>query len=135
MIVGCGIDIVAVKRLARWQHFSDERLGRIFTSAEVKALRTEKEWPQQRAAAYFAAKEAFYKALSRALVASGLLKKEVFFISICPLVGIHKNEWGIPEMRADWEKISILSGFKCEWKIHCSYAHEQEYVVAQVILS
>ncbi len=134
MIAGCGTDIVAVERLERWCEFTDERLYRVFTPDELAAIRASGVWCVQRAAAYFALKEAFYKALSNALVETGNLECAVWFTSVCPLVSVSKNEWGIPELLVDWAKISKLAGFDCSWKIHCSYAHEKQFAVAYVIL-
>lgn len=134
MIAGCGTDIVAVDRLERWCGFADERLYRVFTLEEIAVIRIDGVWCVQRAAAYFALKEAFYKALSNALVRTGKLEHAVLFASICPLINVIKNEWGIPELVADWEAISKLAGFDCSWKVHCSYAHEKLYAVAYVIL-
>ena len=135
MIAGCGVDLVRVDRLDRWATFADERLNRVFTEREIAAIRGDTKWSSQRAAVFFATKEAFYKALSNALVATGRLKQEVFFGQVCPLIHVQKSTWGIPELVVDWASISKLVGFTCAWQVHCSYAHEREYAIAYVMLS
>lgn len=134
MIAGCGTDIVAVERLERWSNFPNERLQRVFSQEELVAIRAHGQWSAQRAAAYFALKEAFYKALSNALVATGKLERTVSFASVCPLVNVQKNGWGIPGLIVDWVALSERVGFDCVWLVHCSYAHEKQYAVAYVIL-
>lgn len=136
MIAGCGVDIVLIERLRSWGHFSDERLKRIFTDEELLLLRQNGIWSAQRAATFFAFKEAFYKALSVALVETGALKREIFFQQIAPLVTVRKNSWGIPGLVVDWHKIEVLSGMAtCQWSVQVSCAHESTHVVAFVILS
>jgi phosphopantetheine--protein transferase-like protein len=135
MIAGCGVDLVRVDRLDRWQHFADKQLARVFLAPEVAAIRAGLTWSSQRAAAYFALKEAFYKALSNALVATGQLQRELYFNQVCPLVCVQKNRWGIPQLVVDWEKIAHRTQIARSWQVHCSYAHEGEFAVAYVILS
>jgi holo-[acyl-carrier-protein] synthase len=134
LIAGCGIDLVCIDRLNRWQFFADQQLLRIFTHSELAAIRGGSMWSSQRAASYFGLKEAFYKALSCALVSTGRLERQIFFIQTCSLVVVQKNSWGIPELIVDWQGISSIVGFDCSWAVHCSYTHEREYVVAYVIL-
>ena len=64
MVVGIGMDLVAVARIERLVREKGERaLARLFTAREVEyALR--RPHPAQHLAARFAAKEAAYKALS-----------------------------------------------------------------------
>jgi len=135
VLIACGVDIVRVDRLDSWASFSDERLLHVFTVAEIAVIRGENGWSSQRAAAYFAVKEAFYKALSNALVGTGLLKEKIFFGHVCPLIQIRKNEWGIPELEVDWQGISQRAGFPCVWQVHCSYAHENKFAIAYVNLT
>jgi holo-[acyl-carrier protein] synthase len=64
MIVGIGIDIIEVDRVARLAEKNPRFLERIFTPREI-AYCSEKKNKQQNFAARFAAKEAFFKALGR----------------------------------------------------------------------
>lgn len=130
-----GIDLVRVDRLNSWEHFHERQLLKIFNRFELAAIKADNRWSSQRAAAYFALKEAFYKALSVALVKTGLLDHEVFFLQIAKFVSIEKNCWGIPEVIVNWSSLSVLVGFSCKWDVMCSYAHEREYVVASILLS
>jgi holo-[acyl-carrier protein] synthase len=64
MIVGIGIDIIEVDRVARLAEKSPRFLERTFTPLEI-AYCSKKRNKQQNFAARFAAKEAFFKALGR----------------------------------------------------------------------
>ena len=71
MILGVGTDIVDARRIGKSiERFSDKFTGRIFTRAE-RAAAAATDQPHAYFAKRFAAKEAVYKALSRAGV-SGL---------------------------------------------------------------
>ena len=63
MILGCGIDIIEVKRIAeaikRW---GDSFLNHVFTEAEIAYAKAHR-YPNEHFAARFAAKEAVLKAL------------------------------------------------------------------------
>ena len=135
MISGCGTDLVAVARLEPWQKFTDKQLFKVFVPEELLAIRADGTWSSQRAAAYFALKEAFYKALSNAMVATQKIGHDVSFQQICPLICIQKNSWGIPEISVDWQAITDLTGFSQQWQVHCSYSHERDYAIAFVVLS
>src|SRR5690625_7728732 len=71
MIIGNGIDIVAVERLERLrERFGGRGLRRLFTEAELEyALQL--ATPAPSLAARFAAKEAFYKALGTGVGSAG----------------------------------------------------------------
>ncbi len=62
MIVGIGIDIIDVARIARLAQKSPRFLERTFTSREIEYC-SKKRNKHQNYAARFAAKEAFFKAL------------------------------------------------------------------------
>jgi holo-[acyl-carrier protein] synthase len=64
MIVGVGIDIIEVDRIARLAGKSARFLERIFTPREIEYC-SKKKNKHQNFAARFAAKEAFFKALGR----------------------------------------------------------------------
>lgn len=57
-----GIDIVHVKRFEKWAYWSDKKLARVFTSAEIQYAKSNMLFCAQRLAVRFAAKEAFLKA-------------------------------------------------------------------------
>jgi len=65
-VLALGVDLVEVERLeqllARW---GAERLGRLFTPAELRYALSAPRLAAQRLAARFAAKEAFRKAIGR----------------------------------------------------------------------
>ena len=63
MIVGTGIDIVEVARIAAAiERFGERFLGRVFTADEIRYCRS-KQNTMERFAARFAAKEAAFKAI------------------------------------------------------------------------
>ena len=63
MIVGTGIDIVEVARIAAAvERFGERFLNRVFTAAEIRYCRS-KQNAMERFAARFAAKEAGFKAI------------------------------------------------------------------------
>jgi holo-[acyl-carrier protein] synthase len=64
MIVGIGVDIIEVDRVARLAAKNPRFLERIFTSREIAYCSGKRSKPQN-LAARFAAKEAFFKALGR----------------------------------------------------------------------
>lgn len=64
MIVGIGIDIIEVDRIARLADKNPRFLERTFTPKEIEYC-SKKRNKQQNYAARFAAKEAFFKALGR----------------------------------------------------------------------
>jgi holo-[acyl-carrier protein] synthase len=62
--LGVGIDLVSVARVERMlERWGTKFLKRVFTDGEI-AYCTGKAWPASSLAARFAAKEAFYKAVS-----------------------------------------------------------------------
>ncbi|TCI70556.1 MULTISPECIES: holo-ACP synthase [unclassified Exiguobacterium] len=113
MIVGIGIDIVELERIAR-SIKNDRFVARLLTEAE-RALAD--AYPEQRriefVAGRFAAKEAYAKAVGTG-IARGLSWQQ---IEILP------DEAGRPHMTAPF------SG-----RIHMSISHSEQYAVAQVII-
>lgn len=76
MILGIGIDAVAIQRFTHWHAYSKTRLSRLFSEQEIAYCLQEPAKSAERFAARFAAKEALYKALSQA----GLV---VPFLTLC----------------------------------------------------
>jgi holo-[acyl-carrier protein] synthase len=77
VIVGLGIDVVDIARVARmFEVRRDQMLARLFTADELAYLST-KVAPAQHLAVRLAAKEAAYKALSGNDLARGIGWKEI----------------------------------------------------------
>lgn len=123
MIIGSGIDIVAVPRLARFHERHGERgLRRLFTAAEIEyclGLAT----PAPSLAARFAAKEALFKALGTGIG--------------------HAGRWTEAEVvrTANGRPVLHLHGTAAETaqqqlvrRLHVSLSHTLEFAIASVIL-
>ena len=121
MIIGIGVDIVAVKRIADWEKkpglierfFPDEEISDSYNSGKERAMSL---------AARFAAKEAFGKALGIGL--SGIKLKDI---------RVSGDELGKPKLELTG---SALDAFKKAngGIAHLSLAHEKDNAVAFVII-
>ena len=114
-----GIDLVSVARMeeviGRW---GDRFLNRVFTGDEV-AYCMLKPKPARSLAARFAAKEAFFKAVS-ARGASGVPLKEIEVVT---------RPGGAPAIEAHGKAALALGGKKAALSI----SHDREYAVAVVM--
>lgn len=122
MIIGCGIDLVSIKRIEnivkRWGvNFT----CRIFTPLEQEYCE-EKGDKYQSYAGKFAAKEAFLKALGLGL--RGVNWKEI---------EVNNNELGQPIINA-YGKLKNIASEKGVSKYFLTISHTKEYAIAEVIL-
>ncbi len=123
MIVGTGVDIVAVERLARAVDRHGERLlRRLFTPAEIAYCESSEAHRAARLAARFAAKEAVLKALG-----IGLRQVRWTDAEVC------RDELGRPTMRLSG-RLAEIAAARGATRIHLSLSHTQEYAVAQVVI-
>ncbi len=136
MILGIGTDIVAIKRFESWQQFPRERLQRIFTQPELDyCANPQGGYVLERLAARFAAKEAFYKALSSALLKIDSSLKAPPFLTIAPLIRIHNGLNGVPELIVDWKVLGeSLKRELPPMTVCLSLSHEKDYALAFVLL-
>jgi holo-[acyl-carrier protein] synthase len=137
MILGIGVDIVQTQRFNPWLEYSKEQLLRVFSQREIDYIFSgSQELIMQRMSSRFAAKEAFYKALSAALVKLEKTEKTFTFLSACKAVSIVSGQWEVPEVVVDWsffeEKLATVLP---EFDINLSMSHEKDYAVAYVIIS
>lgn len=130
MILGIGIDIARIDRFEAWNSYSRKQQLRIFSEQELVPLIPEK------LATRFAAKEAFYKALSSALVSMGKTHKTFTLMSICPLVSVDTDgTWAVPQLVVNWDKLFVLIDTTISnHRVHLSLSHEKDYATAFVIL-
>lgn len=123
MIVGTGLDLIAVARLKRFlERHGDRGLQRLFSDAEVGYCLAHHE-PAPFLAARFAAKEAFYKALGTGIgPAGGWRDVEVIRLaSGRPLLMLHARAAAIAhEMQVR--------------RIHLSLSHTADTAAAVVVL-
>jgi phosphopantetheine--protein transferase-like protein len=140
-----GIDIVFIPRFNSWLHYSPTQLATIFTSAEIIQLTkllsqesTDATQPiaMQFLASRFAAKEAFYKALSSACAD----KKSITpftFRAIARHIEIHgDSRWGSPRLLFNTQSFTAASGITLPRIVSTiSISHEKEYTIAHVLLT
>jgi holo-[acyl-carrier protein] synthase len=123
MIVGTGIDIVEVPRVAQAiERFGDRFLRRIFTAGEIKYCQSKRNFAE-RFAARFAAKEAALKAIGTGW------KKGVAWTD----VEVQREPGGRPTVAFSGEaaKYAAALGMK---RASLSLSHTAEIATAQVIL-
>jgi phosphopantethiene--protein transferase domain len=129
MILGIGTDIVRIDRFKAWESYSYDQLRRVFTPHELL------QRDAARLASRFAAKEAFYKALSASLVQLGYTEQEFSLLFICQHVEVRKGVWDVPALQVAWKEVSRkiqkeLPNIQAE----LSLSHEREFALAYVIL-
>jgi len=147
-VLGTGIDLVNVTRFESWSR-SAHRLCRLFTQNELvrylhefEDVQSDFETPYviRRKASYwaarFAAKEAFYKALSNSLVTLDIHGEPFSLLFACRQVEIVKTENGVPILRIRWSAFHKKIGVSLPYLYtHLSLSHEDEYAVANVIIA
>ncbi|QJA06464.1 holo-[acyl-carrier-protein] synthase [Thermosulfurimonas marina] len=120
MLVGVGVDLVAVERVARlWKRYG-KRFLRFFAEEEVAYARSRARGAEALAGAW-AAKEALGKALGTGL--SGFSPREVALV---------RRENGAPELRLSGRVARILEERKA--RAWVSLTHEAGVAAAVVIL-
>jgi len=135
LALSIGTDIVKVDRFSSWKNFSKKQFLRVFLENELEDCKKDGMYDFVRLAARFAAKEAFFKALSSALVKLGFTKNEFSFLFLCKNVEISKTTWGVPVLKIDWSVLQGKIGQKLpEFEVELSLSHEKDYAVAFVVL-
>lgn len=143
MILGIGTDITQISRFQRWATYPEAQLLKIYSPQELHTCtnitNSDKQTQQyipEKLAARFAAKEAFFKALSQTLITLGQTEHTFSFLSIAPLVTVTQDTWEIPKISINWirfnEKTSI---YLPDLRINLSLAHEKTHAIAFVIIS
>jgi holo-[acyl-carrier protein] synthase len=136
MILGTGIDLVEVARFEPWTAYTPERLLRVFTAAELADCRDANgTLIAEKLAVRYAAKEAFYKALSAALVSLKLTNQQFGLLALAPLVSIRHDTWDVPTLDVVWEGIERLTGSRLPvLTVHVSLSHERTMAAAVVVI-
>lgn len=127
MIVGIGIDSVEVERFARWVEWPRKKLLRIFSDYEITYCLQNKLLSAQRFAARFAAREAFYKALTQYNP-----NHQIPFLTLCKLIEVRSSTTQQPLLA--FTTHSIL-GYKVDRvTIHLSITHTEKTATVIIIL-
>jgi len=131
MILGIGIDAVAVARFAHWHQHSHTQLSRLFSADEITYCLATSAKSAERFAARFAAREALFKALS-----SALPNHRIPFLTLCRAVTIASKK-GVPTCLIHWDMLAPRSE-RCTNKplhTHLSLTHTAKDAIAFVILT
>lgn len=125
-MVHVGIDAVEIIRFSQWHTYNTQKLNRIFSLAEIAYCLQDPAFAAQRFATRFAAKEAFYKALSP------FLKGPLPFLTLCKEIEIINDPLLFyPRIFCNWEKLSIPYYIQSS----CSLTHTKSTVTAIIILT
>ena len=123
MIVGTGIDIIEVPRVAAAiERFGDRFLRRIYTPAEISYCQSKRN-AAERFAARFAAKEAAMKAIGTGL------RKGVVWTD----VEVRREPGGRPTLHFSGSAASHAAALGMK-RVSLSLSHTAEIATAQVIL-
>ena len=133
MIIGLGIDSVAVERFKAWNSYSFKQLKRVFSASEIEYCSANSLLSAQRFAVRFAAREALFKAISQALPTHSIP-----FLTLCrattikvvakaPVITVETgllSLYGVPLGSCDPSYMNIV----------CSLSHTDQIATAIVIL-
>ena len=122
MIIGTGVDIVAVARIKRLLEKHSPRFEeKIFTADEILYCRSRAE-PEIHFAARFAVKEAVMKCLGTGMD-QGIAFKDI---------EVANEETGKPAIKMHGEGKELFTRLKLG-TIHISISHDKNYAIAQAI--
>ena len=130
MIVGIGIDSVEISRFAQWRTFAQKQLLKIFTPGEIEYCLRLPTKSAERFAVRFAAKEAFYKALTREQQCQP-------FMTVARFIEIKHDEQHKPYLLVDWQVFLDKQSTPTLYRgiiIHVSLTHTKHTATAFVVL-
>lgn len=125
MIMGIGVDIVSIERFNQWALYPNKKLRKLFTDQEIVYCKSIQIKSAERFASHFAAKEAFYKALSASQIH---LNKS--FLTICKIVEIKRDQGQAPIFMVSEKSLELLQNIN----ILLSLSHEKNYAIAFVVI-
>lgn len=138
MIKGLGVDAVEIQRFMPWVHYPRTQLARIFSTTELDycfalsaSIDTNHVVIAQRLALRFAAREAFFKALSSLDPAH-----TVPFLTVCRHVAVQKHVSGVISFLVDWQALrqAGLTLASDQVIIHLSATHTAVTAFVTVII-
>jgi phosphopantetheine--protein transferase-like protein len=124
MIIGSGIDTIEIDRFSQWHTYSRQKLRRIFSPEEIDYCLANPQKSAERFAVRFAAREAFYKALSYAYPDYNFP-----FLTVCSHTAIHKIN-----QRPYYKMVNFGSIDSALFTIHLSWSHSRLHATAFVII-
>lgn len=136
MILGIGIDLVTINRFESWTEFPIQQLEKIFSPNELReCVDSNNEYIPEKLATRFAAKEAFYKAISATLVSLKKNNQEFSLKKLSPHVVVITAEWGVPRLQVNWQRLEQLANAQLpNLQVHLSLSHEKTMAVAMVVI-
>lgn len=130
MILGIGIDTIAISRFDEYHTHDHAFLEKLFSKQEIAYCLSQPN-PAQHFASRFATREAFFKA-HQAMLATLNAQHPATLITINKHIQVIHNERGLPSIDANWQ--SLLPGEIPAPRAHISMTHAGEYATAVVIL-
>lgn len=130
MILGVGIDSIEIERFSHWHTYSAKALQKVFAESEIIYCLENKIKSAERFAVRFAAKEAFFKALSQANQEKTLRGLKVF-----KHITINKKTNGSPLLQVNWKHFLPEHAIWTEsLETHVSLTHTRSMATAIVII-
>lgn len=124
MIVGIGVDIIEITRVAELiKNYPDHAVYKLFTDQEIEYCESQKH-KYNSYSARFAAKEAMMKALGRGL-RSGVCWKDI---------EISHSSYGEPVIKLYGKALEIADSINAK-NIEVSLSHSKTMAIAMVVLS
>lgn len=127
MIIGIGVDIVEIDRFAAWHAYSRKQLQRILSDQEIDYCLQHGAKRAERFAVRFAAREAFFKALS-----SVPNYGQASLLAICRKVAVVRDEKGVCTMKVDWQALNLAH--LASAKVYLSMSHSRQQAIAFVVI-
>lgn len=133
MIVGIGIDQVAVKRFYNWHITYASQLHKVFSAAEIDYCMSASTEQQraERFAVRFAAREAFFKAFTTACI-TFYKRPGPTLLQVLPTIAIERTTKGIPVACVNWDK--LLAPTDVRPKVHLSLTHTDDVAGAFIVI-
>lgn len=140
MILGIGVDITQNSRFISWPEHDNQRLNHVFSEQELEFVKNlDAQQKIQFFASRFAAKEAFFKAFSSALVRLKIheqTQQGFDFLFACKHIIIKPVAFDIPQVIIDIEAFENKLGIKIPgFQTDLTISHEKDYSVAVVTIS
>ena len=121
MIVGIGVDIIEIERIAEAIDRNENFISKVFSVREREYMQGKKNMAHH-AAGMFAAKEAVAKALGTGIRGFSMADVEVV-----------RDEFGKPQVILQGGAKEIAAGFG-EYRIRLSISHSRDNAIAYVII-